>query len=68
MKRPGSARPAPPRIVRHQATQEMNTATSFGSVNAPRVILDTEKNDEDDDKFITEESQLSDHNTLVQVV
>jgi TRAF3-interacting protein 1 len=65
MKRPGSARPAPPRIVRHQPTQDVPVSVSTGSVSAPRVILDTEKND-DDEKFIVEETQLPEHHTLVQ--
>ena len=63
VKRPGSARPAPPKVLRHQASQDstQQKASSTGVV-APRLILDTGKGDEEEeeevDKFVTESVPL----------
>ena len=61
MRRPGSSRPAPPRVLRHQISQEPSGGVSSGGGAAARVILDTDKGDEEDDSnFITEEVPVVD--------
>ena len=65
MRRPGSSRPAPPRVLRHQISQEPSAGVgggvSSGGGAVARVILDTDKGDEEDDgNFITEEVPVVD--------
>lgn len=73
MRRPGSSRPAPPRMLRHQMSQDPSAGIS-GSVSTEagavaRVILDTDKGDEEDDgNFITEEVPVVDAMNQVWVV
>lgn len=73
MRRPGSSRPAPPRVLRHQVSQDPSAGIS-GSVSleggaVARVILDTDKGDEEDDgNFITEEVPVMDAMNQVWVM
>ncbi|KAG8432552.1 hypothetical protein GDO86_016984 [Hymenochirus boettgeri] len=55
--RPGSARPAPPR-VRRQESAETSAPERLGSGKVSNVIVDKEKEDNDDEEFVVEESPL----------
>lgn len=61
VRRPGSARPAPPRIVTAKKSEDMNVQPSHMGEMPPSVILDTpggggDNMEDDDDQFVVEDS------------
>ncbi|XP_072198482.1 TRAF3-interacting protein 1 isoform X2 [Excalfactoria chinensis] len=53
--RPGSARPAPPRVVKRQESTEALLPERNGSAKAvSNVIIDQQASDDDDDQFVVE--------------
>ncbi|XP_015723196.1 TRAF3-interacting protein 1 [Coturnix japonica] len=53
--RPGSARPAPPRVVKRQESTEALLSERNGSAKAvSNVIIDQQASDDDDDQFVVE--------------
>lgn len=60
-RRPGSARPAPPKIVRHTEEEPQDNRITSGSAK-PNVILDNNKDDDDNDD--EENFFVEDHTAL----
>ncbi|NXR63800.1 MIPT3 protein, partial [Rhadina sibilatrix] len=53
--RPGSARPAPPRVKRQESTELLIPERSGSTKTAPNVIRDQQVSDEEDEQFVVEE-------------
>ncbi|XP_030643498.1 TRAF3-interacting protein 1 [Chanos chanos] len=59
--RPGSARPAPPRVKRQESYTDVTSAERQGSAKAPSAVIVEGKKDEEedgDDLFVVEESAV----------
>ncbi|NWW70787.1 MIPT3 protein, partial [Climacteris rufus] len=54
--RPGSARPAPPRVKRQESTELLIPERSGSAKTAPNIITDQPISDDEDEQFVVEEA------------